>query len=302
MEYLKIEQDFPRLHNSAVTLGKFDGLHRGHRKLVEKITAQKKEGCQAVLVAFTAKNTSLLSREERLRLLERLGVDVVLECPLNERVRHMKAERFVQEILAGDLDAGYVAVGEDFRFGYERRGTPGLLRELGEKYGFEVEILSREMDGHRKISSTYMREELRLGNLSKYRDLAGDYFVTEGVVQHGRGIGHKHLLPTTNLIPPKEKLMPPNGVYVTVSYFEGRSYRGITNIGYKPTVGEKFLGVESYLFDCSEDLYGEFCRVEFLSFLRPEQRFPSMEALRTQLFSDVQEGRAYFEKNTVDKE
>ena len=95
--------------------------------------------------------------------------------------------------------------------------------------------------------------------------------------------------------------MPPNGVYVTVSHFEGRSYRGITNIGYKPTVGEKFLGVESYLFDCSEDLYGEFCRVEFLRFLRPEKKFPSMEALRTQLFSDVQEGRAYFERNTVDK-
>ena len=103
MEYLKIEQDFPRLHNSAVTLGKFDGLHRGHRKLVEKITAQKQAGRQAVLVAFTAKNTSLLSQEERLRLLGKLGVDVVLECPLNERIRHMKAERFVQEILAGDL-------------------------------------------------------------------------------------------------------------------------------------------------------------------------------------------------------
>lgn len=293
MEYLKIEQNFPRLPSSAVTIGKFDGIHRGHRELVERITARKEEGEQAVLLAFGTKNKTILSESERSRLLERLGVDIFLECPLNEHIRSMKAERFAKEILAGDLHASYVVVGEDFRFGYERKGTPGLLKKLGEDYGFAVEIVPKKMEGRRKISSTYLREELRLGNMEKYKTLAGENFIVEETVRHGRGLGHKQFLPTTNLIPDPEKLLPPNGVYVTVSHFEGRSYGGITNIGYKPTVGEKFLGVETYLYDCQEDLYGEFCRVEFLHFSRPEKRFSSMESLRAQILKDARDGRDY---------
>ena len=110
-------------------------------------------------------------------------------------------------------------------------------------------------------------------------------------------MGHKYLLPTTNLIPSGEKLMPPNGVYITVSYFKERTYQGITNIGYKPTVGgEKFLGVETYLFDCHEDLYGKYCRVDFKKFLRPEQKFTSLEALKKQLEKDAVKGQEYFRK------
>lgn len=296
MEYLKIEREFPGLTNSAVTLGKFDGVHRGHRKLVKKILAQKEEGAQAVLFAFDVSSRMILSRPERAKLLEWMGVDVLLECPLNDRIRHMKAENFVREILVGDLQASYVAVGEDFRFGYERKGSPKLLEELGKKYHFQVEVLPKEMDGRRKISSTYIREELQRGSMEKFSSLMGMRYAVEGIIAHGRGLGHKELLPTTNLIPPADKLLPPNGVYTTVSYFDGKSYEGITNIGYKPTVGEKFVGVETYLFDCDENLYGKSCRVEFYHFQRPEQKFHSMEALRSQLQKDVTAGHAYFEK------
>lgn len=153
---------------------------------------------------------------------------------------------------------------KDFRFGYERKGTPAMLKEFGKKYGFHTEVLPKEMDGRRKISSTFVREELNRGNMEKFRFLMGTDFSVEGIVEHGRGMGHKYLLPTTNLIPPVEKLMPPNGVYITVSHFRDRSYQGITNVGHKPTVGgEKFIGVETYLFDCNEDLYGEYCKVDF---------------------------------------
>lgn len=295
MEYLKIEKDFPRFTNSAVTLGKFDGMHKGHRKLVKKILEQKALGAQAVLFAFHVSSNMILTGEERRGLLESLGVDVLLECPLDERMRHTKAENFVKEILVGDLQASYVAVGEDFRFGYERKGTPALLAELGKKYGFQVEVLPKEMDGRRKISSTYIREELNHGNMEKFAALMGMEFSVEGTVQHGRGLGRKMLLPTANLIPPKEKLMPPNGVYITVSRFGEREYRGITNVGYKPTVGEKFLGVETYLFDCEENLYGQFCKVEFKHFQRPERKFASLELLKEQLLKDAQAGRVYFE-------
>lgn len=301
MEYLKVDGRFPRLGCSAVALGKFDGIHRGHRKLVEKILEQKAEGAQAVLLAIGGSGKTILTGEERFRLLEEMGVDVLLECPLDEHMRHMKAENFIKEILLGDLQASYVAVGEDFRFGFERKGTPSMLKEFGKKYHFHAEILPKEMDGHRKISSTYIREELSRGSMEKFAALMGMYFSVEGVVEHGRGMGHKFLLPTANIIPPVDKLMPPKGVYTTVSYFRDKTFYGISNVGYKPTVGESFLGVETYLFDCSEDLYGEFCRVEFRKFIRPEQKFNSLELLKKQLEKDVLKGRAYFGCKPVDK-
>lgn len=296
MEYLKISGEFPRLSCSAVTLGKFDGIHRGHRKLVEKVLEQKENGVQAVLFAIGVSDRMILTDRERHSLLERMGMDVMLECPLTDRFKHMKAESFIKEILVRDLQISYVAVGEDYRFGYERKGTPQLLKKFGKKYGFEVEIVPKEMDGHRKVSSTFVREELKKGNMEKVGALLGMDYPVEGVVEHGRGMGHKMLLPTANLIPSKEKLMPPNGVYATVSHFGDRSYPGVTNIGYKPTVGEDFLGVETYLFDCSRDLYGEECRVEFKHFLRPEQKFSSLEALKSRILKDVENGRSYFSK------
>ena len=173
MEDLKIEGEFPKLANCAVTMGKFDGIHRGHRKLVEKIRERKTLGEQAVLFAIDASSNMILTSQERASLLEKLGVDVLVECQLNDRIRHMKAENFIKEILMGDLGASYVVVGEDNRFGFERKGTPKLLEEFGSKYGFQVEILSKEMDGRRKISSTFIREELKKGNMEKVSSLMG---------------------------------------------------------------------------------------------------------------------------------
>lgn len=299
MEYLRIDGKFPRLTNSAVTLGKFDGIHKGHRKLVEKILKKKDEGLKSVLCAFDSASQSILTSEERRRLLNEMGLDILLECPLDNRIRNMKAETFVKEILVGDLQTAYVAVGEDFRFGYERKGTPLLLKELGKKYGFMVDVLSKEMDGRRKISSTYIREELKHGNMEKITSLLGYDFVVDGVVEHGRGLGHKLLFPTTNLVPPETKLMPPNGVYVTSSRFGDREYQGITNVGYKPTVGERFLGVETYLFDCQKDLYGKKCSVSFKKYLRPEKKFFSIELLKEQMQRDIQRGKEYFEENPI---
>ncbi|MFR8310971.1 MAG: hypothetical protein ACLVBP_00590 [Ruminococcus sp.] len=133
MEYLKIEGEFPKLANCAVTMGKFDGIHRGHRKLVEKIRERKTLGEQAVLFAIDASSNMILTSQERASLLEKLGVDVLVECQLNDRIRHMKAENFIKEILMGDLGASYVVVGEDNRFGFERKGTPRLLYGIWRK-------------------------------------------------------------------------------------------------------------------------------------------------------------------------
>ena len=177
MEYLKIDGEFPRLSKSAVTLGKFDGIHRGHQKLVEKILEQKEKGLETVLFSLGIGSQMIFTKEERCQILERAGVDVLVECPLDPRIRHMKAETFIKEILVGDLQAEHVAVGEDFRFGYERKGTPQLLEIMGKKFGFTVDIVPKEMEGHRKISSTFIREELKKGNMEKVNDLLGFPFL-----------------------------------------------------------------------------------------------------------------------------
>lgn len=298
MDYQNKIEGIDRISASAVTLGKFDGLHLGHQKLIRQILNQKKNGLETVVFAFDQGNRTILSHGERREKLERMGVDLFLECPLDQKMRHMKPEEFVKKILVDKLHVSYLAVGKDFHFGYERKGNPKLLAEMGEKYGFTVDVIPDEMDGKRKISSTYVREQLNEGNMEKVAQLLGEYFQTTGEVLHGRGLGHRKLMPTTNLIPPKEKLMPPNGVYITYSQFGDQRFHGITNVGYKPTVGgEEFLGVETYLFQCSQNLYGQKSIVSFLKFLRPERRFESLEKLKNQLMQDAQKAQKFFEEN-----
>ena len=298
MDYLRIEGDFPIFGKSAVTLGKFDGLHRGHRKLVQAATEEKKNGSSAVMTAFTLGEQFIFSREERRALAEEMGLDCLIECPLNERIRHMEPEAFVQEILVKRLHAACVIVGEDYRFGYQRTGTPGLLSVLGEKYGFLARIIPSEMEGNQKISSSLVKRELGRGNMEFTGKLLGTPFFLSGTVVHGRGLGHRALLPTTNLLPPAEKLMPPYGVYLTRNHFEEEIYYGITNVGVKPTVDGDALGVESYLYECSRDLYGRRSKVEFLHYLRPEKKFDSLDALKAQLCSDVEKGRELLQTRT----
>ena len=303
MQVICNTEDFQITEKTAVTLGKFDGIHKGHQRLLNALLEKKKQGLKTVVFTFFVPPIpvrddvrQLKPNDEKKKFLEAYGIDYLIEYPFTQKVRHTAPKDFIREILCKKLCAAFVAAGPDFCFGYERKGTPAMLKEFGKKYGFHTEILPKEMDGRRKISSTFVREELNRGNMEKFRFLMGTDFSVEGIVEHGRGMGHKYLLPPTNLIPPVEKLMPPNGVYITVSHFRDRSYQGITNVGHKPTVGgEKFIGVETYLFDCNEDLYGEYCKVDFKKFLRPEQKFSSLEALKAQLERDAVKGQEYFE-------
>ena len=250
----------PRLEEgetSAVTLGKFDGLHKGHQKLISCIQKKKKDNCKTVIFTFDISPLvkvhhkpakGLLTNEERQELAEMLGMDMLVECPFTDAVMHMEPEQFVKEFLVDRLHVSYLAVGPDFRFGYERKGTPQLLEQMGKTYGFSVEIVEKLTDGEREISSTYVREELEKGNIEKVNKLLGYEYFTRGEIVHGRQLGRTIGVPTANLIPPTTKKLPPNGVYITVSRIGEKEYGGITNVGYKPTVKENFLGVETNLF------------------------------------------------------
>lgn len=303
MRYITNTLDFQLEKRSVVTLGKFDGLHRGHDKLITRTLELGKKGYDTVVFTFdvsplvklgTRITRTLLTNEERKVLLERKRIDCLIECPFVPELIQMEPEDFIREVLAVQLRAAYVIVGPDFHFGYKRKGTPELLKKLGHRYGFEVEILDKEMEEEREISSTWIRETLREGRIEKVNHLLGyPYFVKEKVV-HGRQLGRTWGLPTINQIPENGKLLPPFGVYASKTYINGEEFYGISNIGVKPTVEVPFAGVETYLFECNENLYGKEAWVEFYHFVRPECKFDSVEELREQIQRDAQAGRNFF--------
>lgn len=302
MNYVTGTTQFHTDGPSAVSLGKFDGLHRGHKKLIRRVLAQKEQGLLAVIFTFEKNPTRILSglsalnimtNEERKGILEAEGIDELFECPFIPEVAHMEPEAFVEQVLVRELHAKFVAIGKDFRFGYQRRGDCELLAQMGDCLGFRVETIEKEESHGRDISSTYIREALHEGNLFLANELLGYRYFVSGEVLHGREIGRTLGLPTTNLQPSSDKLLPPNGVYLTRTILEEGGYYGITNIGYKPTVGgEIHKGVETYLFDFDGDLYGRHLKVEFLEFERPEQKFHSLEELKARILSDVYWGKS----------
>jgi len=171
-----------------------------------------------------------------------------------------------------------------------------MLMEYADQYGYCVEVLDKIQENGRDISSTFVREEIASGNIEKANELLGYAFFVEGRVLHGRKIGKAVLgIPTINLIPPPDKLLPPFGVYVTETVWEGQNYPGITNVGCKPTIqGDNPVGVETHLFDFTENLYGEEVQIRFLKHVRKEQKFETLDALMAQMELDIQYGRLYF--------
>ncbi len=296
MECITGTTEFEIADETAISLGKFDGLHIGHQLLVERILKKKDEGLKSLIFTFDfGERPALLLPEERRELLKKWGVDYLIECPFTETVSHMEAEAFVREILVKRLHVKYLAVGTDFRFGYNRMGSYRLLQEMQEECGFQVEVVEKACYDGEEISSTRIRRELEQGHMELVNQLLGYTFSVTGEVLHGRRIGRTLGLPTTNLLPEKRKLLPPNGVYATRTRIASERFEGITNIGYKPTVGaEKQKGVETFLFDLDRNLYGEILTVYFYGFERPEQKFESLDILKERIEQDVLWGRKYF--------
>lgn len=308
MEYIRQSLAFEINEPTVLSLGKFDGLHRGHELLMAYMKEKKQEEKNLKAVIFTfdipprecvqdIQAQVLTTGMEKEKLFRKAEVDYVIECPFTKQIMHMEPEEFIRKIVTA-CHVKYMVVGTDFRFGYKRRGDYRMLEEFAPQYGYEVEVVDKIREDGRDISSTFIREELIAGNIQKANRLLGYPFFLQGCVLHGRQIGKKILdIPTINLLPPEDKLLPPFGVYVTETEWNGKYYPGITNVGRKPTVeGDNPIGVETHLFDVSEDLYGEEVCISFLEHVRQEQRFPSLEALKAQMQHDIQYGKVYFNK------
>lgn len=306
MEYIRDLENYDLNGASAVTFGKFDGVHLGHRLLIDHIREKAKEHHGKALV-FTfdispqvkmgqRKRKMLMTNLEREEMMHDLGMDILVECPFTEAIRNMDAESFVRDICIGKLHMKAAAVGTDFRFARDRQGTPQILKELGKKYGFTVEIVPKVSKLGAIISSSRIRTLLEEGRMEEVAELLGYPYYISGEIVHGRHLGHSLGFPTINQIPEEEKLLPPRGVYISRTLVAGKVYQGVSNIGVKPTVHGNGVGIETYLFDCNLDLYGQEARVELLTWTRPEKKFDSLDELKAQMDRDIQKADLYFEK------
>lgn len=303
MQIIERETAFQLHKPSAVAIGKFDGIHRGHQSLLRHVLDQKEKGLQAVVFTFDpspavffsgAELPELTTKNEKHKLFSELGIDVLIEFPLNHETAATEPERFIEEILAGQMKTAYIAAGTDLSFGKAGKGDAALLKNLADRFGYRAEIIEKVCLEGVEISSSYVRDVIRQGNMEKAERLIGEPYSVSGIVAHGKKLGRKLGMPTVNLLPEKEKLLPPYGVYFSEVSVGERVYKGITNIGCKPTVNEeKQAGVETYLYDFAQDIYGKEIMVRLFSFHRPEQKFESVEALKKQMAADIARGRYY---------
>lgn len=287
---------------SAVALGKFDGIHLGHQALIHKITEQKDRGLLATVFTFDTSASAffggeaeeLTTRREKRRIFGQMGVDVLIEFPLNPVTAATMPEEFVNRYLAEQMQAAYICAGPDLSFGKNGAGGHELLARLSKECGYRVELIDKVVVDGEEVSSTRVREAVRQGRMEAAARMLGEPYSLAGTVEHGRKLGRTIGMPTANLLPEPDKLLPPGGVYYSRVRIEDKAYKGITNVGCKPTVSEEHrMGAETYLYDFAGDIYGRDIRVELLAFRRPERKFDSVEKLKAQMMLDIAAGQEY---------
>ncbi len=282
---------------SVVCIGKFNGMHIGHQALIQYAAAEaKRRSFLSGVITFTCDGLcppiprEIYTEQEKKKLTEESGIDWYKSYPFTEEFRQMSPERFIQKILHEECHAKIVVVGEDFRFGFGRRGDIRLLDTMSAQYSYECRHFERIAYDGQVVSSSRIRALLAEGKIEKVNKLLGRPFFLEGTVVMGNQIGRTLDMPTVNLIPAESKLLPPNGVYASRVTVDGAVYKGVTNIGIKPTIpGKQGYCAETYLFDFHENIYGKNICVELFRFLRPEKKFSGLEELKENMERDKKE-------------
>ncbi|MDH4570662.1 bifunctional riboflavin kinase/FAD synthetase [Pseudomonas sp. BN414] len=296
----------PQHRGCVATIGNFDGVHRGHQAILKRLRERAAElGLPTCVVIFEPQPREyfgpdtapvrLTRLRDKLELLAREGVDRVLCLAFNHRLRELSAAEFVHAVLVEGLGAKHLEIGDDFRFGCDRAGDFDFLLQAGEAEGFSVEAAATvELDGLR-VSSTRVRQALADGDFGLAERLLGRPFTITGRVLHGQKLGRQLGTPTAN-VQLKRRRVPLNGVYLVSVELEGRQLPGVANIGVRPSVkGDGRAHLEVHLLDYSADLYDRRISVTFHHKLRDEQRFASLEALKSAIDADVAAARAYWQ-------
>jgi riboflavin kinase/FMN adenylyltransferase len=291
----------PRWLHPVAALGNFDGVHRGHQKIIDRVRRQADErGGTPVVVTFDPHPPRvvrpdkaprlLMTLDQKLEAFERAGIEGVAIVSFTEDMARWEPDLFVDAVLVDWLQVTEVWVGANFLFGRDRTGTYSMLRALGAERGFRAEKIDPVRFKDFVVSSTRVRHLVTEGRVDEAGVLLGRHYALDGVIVHGDARGRELGYPTANLLSANE-LLPAYGIYATIATVDGVMYPAVTSVGVRPTIGDNREMVETYLFDQSLDLYGKTMRVAFVQRLRDERRFDSLEALVTQMGIDCVEAR-----------
>jgi len=295
---------FPPGRRTAATIGNFDGMHIGHRKILARVVAQARErGAMAAVVTFDphplrvlrpkAAQPLILTLAERLAQFEAAGIDAALIVEFNRDFSLLSPAEFVRQVLVETLGAEAVLVGPNFRFGHQQAGDVEELSRLGKRFGFAIEVVPAVVFRGQVVSSTLIRRAIAEGKMESAGRMLGRPFALSGRIVRGSGLGHRRIVPTLNLAYEQE-LIPGKGVYATETALASGLYRSATNVGLRPTFDGQKLTVESHLLDFSGELTGGPMEIRFWHRLRDERRFDSPDALRAQIDRDIARTRQFF--------
>jgi riboflavin kinase/FMN adenylyltransferase len=284
--------------NACVTIGNFDGVHKGHQQLFSQVVQKARLlNGTSVVITFDPHPLQVLlpggiklisTCQQKEELIEQSGIDVLLVIPFTREFAKTTADSFVADLLVKKLGVKELVVGYDYAFGKGRSGNIDFLKQQGQLFGFPVTVVEACYLGEQLVSSTKIRELVKEGKMAAARELLGRYYQIRGTVRVGKQRGGKVIgFPTANLKFNDEDLVPKHGVYVTQVFCEGQYYGGILNIGYNPTFGEEQLVAETHIFDFNEDIYGKPIKVNLLQFLRSEKKFSGAKELAKQIEKDV---------------
>ncbi|VEP16623.1 Riboflavin biosynthesis protein RibF [Hyella patelloides LEGE 07179] len=291
---------------TAIALGNFDGIHQGHQIVLQPIISQKSPHLYSSVVSFdphprqffTGQKLSLLTpKQEKADYLATLGFQQLILIPFDETLAALSPQDFVNQILVEQLQTKIISIGEDFRFGYQRKGTAEDLKKIASQLGIEVYINSLHKYQYTqqtsvRVSSSLIRQALLSGELKQANLMLGRSYTLIGEVVKGKQIGRTIGFPTANLQVPPDKFLPRYGVYAVKVNYDNTTVLGVMNIGCRPTVKGELPTVEVHLLDWSGDLYNKTITVSLEAFLRPEQKFNSLDDLKQQIQQDCQEAKA----------
>ncbi len=308
MKVFRSFEEFSGLsRHSALAIGNFDGLHRGHQKILKfLVRLARRQKLLSCVLTFSPhpekifgpdKVCMIQTLEQRLEGIEKIGVAATLVVPFNRRFANLEARGFAEKILVRAAAARTIVVGENFRFGKKRQGDIVALRRFGDEFGFEVQTIPQVKKNRTIVSSSLIRDLLKRGAVEEAIPLLGRCYEIEGDVIPGNGRGKILGFPTANIQSPNEII--PRGVFLTLIGIEGRPRPALTNIGIRPTFSRKKLTIEAHLLNFRKNIYGEPVRVAFLKKLREERAFAMPQDLSRQIQRDVEAAERYFQGRLI---